>query len=163
MLPGRKLCQLMEQIHPKTGNPLAFFLISILFISCIINLSNKNYHDTGENQFSTEHIGGLVSITFFQLTNQLQPKTGNTLAVFDISILLILCLPSVSDKFYHGTGEYQPYAQHKISTGECCLEEHCVSSWISYGLKRGIPWHFLVYLYFINIMSSVVVMDHRMF
>ena len=79
----------MEQIHPKTGNPLAFFLISILFISCIINLSNKNYYDTGENQFSTEQIGGLVSITFFQSVQQLLPKKGNPLETFVLYILLI--------------------------------------------------------------------------
>ena len=102
-------------------------------------------------------------ITMCHIMEHLWPKTGNPLEIFVLCILLILCHPSISKKFYHGTGEYQLSAQHKISTGECCLEEHCVSSWISYGLKQGIPWHFLVYLYFINIMSSVVVMDHRMF
>ena len=108
MLLGITLCHIMEQIRPKTGNPLDFFLfISILLISCIINFSNKNYHDTGENQFSTEHIGGLASITFPQIMEQLHPKTGNPLAVFDLYILSILCIPNVSNKFYHGTGEYQ--------------------------------------------------------
>ena len=23
---------------------------------------------------------------------------------------------------------------------DICLEEHCIGSWIIYGLKRGIPW-----------------------
>ena len=34
----------------------------------------------------------------------------------------------------------------KSRTGECCLWERCVSSWSSYGLKRGIPWKFILVL-----------------
>ena len=51
---------------------------------------------------------------------KLCPKTGNPLKK-NISILLILCLPNVSNKLYHGTGEDQLSAQHKISTGDCWL------------------------------------------
>ena len=35
------------------------------------------------------------------------------------------------------------FVHKKISTGECCLGSHCVSSWSLYGLKRGIPWQFV--------------------
>ena len=43
----------------------------------------------------------------------------------------------------HGTGGHQLSVQQKQSNGECCLGEHCVRSWISYGLKWGIPWKFI--------------------
>ena len=95
-----------------------------------------------------------MSITSFQIMEQLQPKTGNNLAMFVLYILLILRLTNISNKFYHDKKEYQLSAQHKRRTGDCFLEEHCVSSWTNYGLKRGITWNFFVYLYFINIMSS---------
>ena len=36
------------------------------------------------------------------------------------------------------------FLHKKISTGECCLESHCVSSWSLYGPKRGIPWQFVL-------------------
>ena len=121
----------------------------------------KNYNDTGENQLSAEHIRVLVSITLCHIMEQLRLKTGNPLAILVLYILLILCHPNVSNKLYHGTGEDQLSSQQKIRTGEYCLEERCVSSWIRYGLKRGIPWYFLFYLYFINITSSVVVLYHR--
>ena len=39
---------------------------------------------------------------------------GNPLGFFWLlSILFILFLPNVSNNLYHGTGEYQLYAQHK--------------------------------------------------
>ena len=83
-----------------------------------------------------------MSITLCQLMEQLRPKMGNPLAVFVLYVLLILCLPNVPNKIYHGTGEDQLSSQHKIRAGECCLGEHCVISWSNYGLKRGIPWTF---------------------
>ena len=67
----------------------------------------KTYNDTGENQFYAPHIGGLESITLFQIMEQLRPKTGNSLATFVLSILLILCHPNILNKFYHRIGEYQ--------------------------------------------------------
>ena len=48
------------------------------------------YHDTGENQVSAEHIGGLVSIALCQILEQLQPETWNPLAMFVLSIFLNL-------------------------------------------------------------------------
>ena len=38
----------------------------------------KTYHDTGENKLSEEHTGELilVSITLFELMEQLWPKNG---------------------------------------------------------------------------------------
>ena len=54
----------------------------------------------------------MVSITVYQLMEQLQHKMENSLAFF-LSILLILCLTNVSNKFYHDTGEYQWYPKHK--------------------------------------------------
>ena len=113
MLLGGKLCQLMEYLRPKIGNPLAFLVLFILLILCLPNISNKNCHDTGENKFSAEHIGGLVIITLCHLMEQLRPKIGNPLAILVLFILLILCLPNISNKFYHGTGGDQLSAQQK--------------------------------------------------
>ena len=90
-----------------------------------------------------ERIGGLMSITFCQIMEQLRPKIGNPLAIFVITILSILCHPNISKKLYNGTGEDQLSAQHKRRTGECFLGEYCIRSWIIYSLKRGIPWHIL--------------------
>ena len=67
----------MDQLRPKIGESFGFLFISILLISCLINGSNKTYHDTGENKLSAEQIGVLVSITLYQLMSQLQPKTGD--------------------------------------------------------------------------------------
>ena len=78
--------------------------MSILLISCIPNISKKIYHDTEENKLSAEHIGGLVSVELCQIMEQLRPKTGNPLASFVLFILLIRCIPNVSNKLYHGTG-----------------------------------------------------------
>ena len=73
----------------------------------------KNYHDTGENPFSAEQIGVLVSITLCHLMDHLWPKTGNPLEIFVLYILLILCLPNFSNKLYRGRGEDQLSAQKK--------------------------------------------------
>ena len=56
VLPGGTLCQLMEQIRPKTGNPLEFLLgLSMLLLLLLLrlpNVSNKYYHDIGSDYFS---------------------------------------------------------------------------------------------------------------
>ena len=89
----------------QNGESLGIYLfIYILLISFLPNISNKKYHDTGDNQLSTEHIRGLSSISLCQLMELLRPKTCDSLAIFFLSILLILCLPNISNKFYHGTG-----------------------------------------------------------
>ena len=85
------LCHLMEHLRPKTGNHLGFFLfLYILLISCLPNVSNKTYPGTGENQFSAEQIGGLVSITLCQLMEQVQPKTGNPFVIFSLCFINIM-------------------------------------------------------------------------
>ena len=123
----------------------------------------KNYHDTGENQFSTEHIGGLLSITFSQLMEQLHPKTGNPLAVFNLSILSILCIPNVSKKSIMA----QENINHMHNTKEILVIVAWKNILLAHGSATALNGEslgiFLVYLYFINIMSSVVVMDHRIF
>ena len=67
------------------------------------------------------------------------PKTGNPLEMFALTILLILCLPNVSNTFYHGTGGYQLSAQHEKIICECCLGENGVRSWNSYSINGGSP------------------------
>ena len=44
----------MEQLLPKTGDPLETFFVSILLILCHPNISNKLYHGTGEDQLSAQ-------------------------------------------------------------------------------------------------------------
>ena len=57
----------------------------------------------------------LFGSTTCKLTEQLRPKTGNTLAisVWLLCFLLILCLPNVSKKSYHDTVSDQFSAQQK--------------------------------------------------
>ena len=66
-----------------------FWFIFILLILCLPNVLKLTYHDTGENKFSAEIIGGLVSITLCQIMEHIRPKTGNPLEMFVLYILLI--------------------------------------------------------------------------
>ena len=49
------LCEIMEQLQPKTGNLFVVFVLSILLLSFIPNALNKFYHDTGGDQLSAQH------------------------------------------------------------------------------------------------------------
>ena len=60
------------------------FIISILLISCLYNISNKTYDDTCENELSAEHIGGLVSIILYQHIDNL---LGTFFILYFISIM----------------------------------------------------------------------------
>ena len=53
--------------------------------------------------------------------------------------------------YYHDTGADQLSKKTRRRTGECCFGARYVGSWISYGLKQGIPWFLSV---LINIMCS---------
>ena len=57
VLLGGTLCQLMDQLRPKTGNPLAIFF-GLYFInimsSCCFKKSN---HGTGVDHLSEKHKG----------------------------------------------------------------------------------------------------------
>ena len=66
MLLGRTLCRLMEQLRPKTGNPLeiCFGLSMLLLLLCISNVSRQYYHDTGSDQLYAKHKGGMVSVAW---------------------------------------------------------------------------------------------------
>ena len=74
------------------------------------------------------------------------------------SDIFILCFNNIVSYYCFKTiiswhRKYQLSTKHKNFTGECFLVEHCVSSWRSYGLNRGIPWNVFLNLYLINIMS----------
>ena len=56
-----------------------------------------------------------------ELMDQLRPRTGNPLEIFVLLVLLMLCHPNISDKFYRGTVEDQLSVKHKGRTGECFL------------------------------------------
>ena len=107
----------------KRVNPLHFYsFISILIISCLPNVFKKTCHDTVKNQFSAEHIGGLVSIQLCHIMNQLRTKYRNLLAIISL-YLIISFLTNVSNKPYHVTGEYPLSEQHWRSTSKWCLEK----------------------------------------
>ena len=56
----------MDQIRPKTGNPLAilFLFLYVLLILCVPNVSKHSYHDTGSDQLSAQHKGVLVIVVW---------------------------------------------------------------------------------------------------
>ena len=59
----------------------------------------------------------MLGSTLYQLMDQLQPKTGNTMECFIIIIcviLLTLCLPNVIYYSYLDTGSGQLYAKYEI-------------------------------------------------
>ena len=66
MLLVRTLCQLMEQLRPKTRNPLeiCFGFSMFLLLLCIPNVSKQYYHDTGSDQLYAKHKGGMVSVAW---------------------------------------------------------------------------------------------------
>ena len=57
----------------------------------------------------------LLGITLCHIMDQLRPKIGNPSEVcfWFLYILLVLYLPNVPKKYYHGTGEDQLSAQYK--------------------------------------------------
>ena len=58
----------------------------------------------------------LLVRTLCQIMDQLQPKKGDPLEIcfWFFYILLILCLPTVSNKYNHGTGAYRFPSQQKV-------------------------------------------------
>ena len=58
----------------------------------------------------------LLGRTLCYLIEKLRPKMGNLLTIYFwfLYILLILCLTSVSKKYYHGTVAYQLSEKHKV-------------------------------------------------
>ena len=136
-----------------------FLFFSTLLISNFPNISNKTYNDTGENQLSAEHIGGMVSITICQIILQLKLRMGNPLVIifylfYECYVFLMFQTSDIMAQ-----EKINDPQNKKISAGECCLVEHYVSSWSRYVLKREYLGIFVFYL-FCNIMSSVVVSSH---
>ena len=111
-----KLCQLMDQLRSKTGNYLAIFVLSILSISCLPKISKKFYHVTGRDQLSAQHKRRTGNCCLGEYwirswsSNSL--KLGIPWHFLFISILLISCLPNVSNRIYHGTGDNQLSEEH---------------------------------------------------
>ena len=56
---------IIEQVRPKTENPLAiFWFLYILLILCLTNVSKKYYHDTGSDQLYAQQKVVLVSVAW---------------------------------------------------------------------------------------------------
>ena len=49
------LCQLTDQLQPKTGSPFAIFVLSILLILYHPDISNKFYYGTGKYQLNAQN------------------------------------------------------------------------------------------------------------
>ena len=111
MLIVGTLCQIIEQIHPKTGNPLVIVLVSICFINIIFtNASNKYYHEIVSDYLSEQHKRELVSVALREccISSWISYglKRGIILQiVFGLSLCLsILCLTNDSEEYFSGTG-----------------------------------------------------------
>ena len=61
---GSALCQSLDKLWPKMGNPFAiiFSLSLFLMILCLHNSSKKCYHDIGSYKLSEQHQGVQVSV-----------------------------------------------------------------------------------------------------
>ena len=61
-----KVFQIMDQLWPNTGNPLAMFFgfLYILLLSCLPNVSHKYYHDKKSDQYSAQNEWLLVSFSW---------------------------------------------------------------------------------------------------
>ena len=71
------LCQIMEQVRPKTENPLAiFWFLYILLILCLTNVSKKYYHGTGSDQFDEQNKGGLVIFSWENIVSAHRAATA---------------------------------------------------------------------------------------
>ena len=67
VLFGSMLCQIMEQIRPKTGNPLAivFNLSMLLLMLYIPRVFQKSHHDTGSDQlFAQPSLSSLIFLSY---------------------------------------------------------------------------------------------------
>ena len=67
----------------------------------------KIYHDTGSEFFSAKHKGRLFSVAWKNVVSDhgaAMALNGESLVfVWFLSVLIILCLPDVSNKSYHDT------------------------------------------------------------
>ena len=83
------------------GIPCHFFFSLLLLILFLHKNSNISYHDTGDDQLSVQHKGGLVSVAlgerFARSWISYGLKQGISCQILFLSILLILCLPNVSN------------------------------------------------------------------
>ena len=102
-------------------------------------------------------------ITFCHIMEQLRPKTGNPLEMFFVIslFLLILWLPNVSKKLYHGTGLDKLSEQHKGWIMIVALGERCVISWSSYVLKWEIPWKIYCWFLCILLLLCIYNVSHK--
>ena len=79
---NRTLHHLMDQLQPKTGNPLDFFwFLCIILISCLPDVFQKNPIMEKEKvnflKNTKEYWWLFLGITLCHLIEQLRPKTGN--------------------------------------------------------------------------------------
>ena len=70
----------------------------------------------------------LFGSTLCHLRKQLRPKTGKRFIIFSLFILI-------------------SYFLFMKCINILCLRARCVSSWISFSLKQGIPWNFVFLLF----------------
>ena len=96
----------MEQLWPKTGNPLTTFSglsLFLLLLLCLPNVKNKYYHGKVSDILSAQHKEVLASVSWENVVSAHVAATasnGESLGnCFGFSLfLLILCLPNVSKK-----------------------------------------------------------------
>ena len=104
---------------PKWGTPWQQFKFSLFsLILCLSNASNKYYHGIVSDKLSVQHKGGLLNFAWQSVVSAHGSVTALNGEFFGkcswfLSVLLILCLPNVSNKYYHDTRSHQFYAQHK--------------------------------------------------
>ena len=104
---------------PKWGTPWQQFKFSLFsLILCLSNASNKYYHGIVSDKLSVQHKGGLLNFACQSVVSAHGSVTALNGEFFGkcswfLSVLLILCLSNVSNKYYHITGSYQLSAQHK--------------------------------------------------
>ena len=61
----------MEQLWPKTGNPLAIIFVISLFLSILSvpNVTKYSYHETGSVQLNAQHKLVMVSSVWEQIVS----------------------------------------------------------------------------------------------
>ena len=151
----RTLCRIMDQIQPKTRIPLAiYFSLSLfLLILCLPNVSTNLIMIKDKISYLyniNEDWWVLLWIMLCQIMDQLRPKTGNPLEIyFGVSLFYLYDVFIMLKKILSWHRSILTVWTTQSKTCECCLKESCVISWISYILKRGITWQFiLVSLFF---------------
>ena len=114
---------MLRVVIPTTQTlfPIILFGFSpfLLLLFFLYNVINKYYYEKGSDQLSAQHKVILLNnaweniVSSYESSTALNRKVLGFFFSFSLFLLIILCLPDVSKKSYHGIESNQLSEQHK--------------------------------------------------